>query len=51
MLEFPLPPSLSSPSLPSPSLQARVMYDFDGDVENGELVIKEGDEVVILNKV
>ena len=28
-----------------------MLYDFEGDTENGELVIKEGDEVVILNQV
>ena len=46
------PPSI--PPLPPSSLslwQARVLYDFEGDTENGELVIKEGDEVVILNQV
>ena len=46
---LPLSPSLSLSSLSLP--QARVMYDFEGDTENGELVIKEGDEVVILDQV
>ncbi len=31
--------------------QARVLYDFDGDEENGELTIKEGDDLNILNQV
>ena len=31
--------------------QARVLYDFDGDEENGELTIKEGDDLTILNQV
>ena len=46
---LPLSPSLFPSSLSLP--QARVMYDFEGDTENGELVIKEGDEVVILDQV
>jgi sorting nexin-9/18/33 len=29
---------------------ARVLYDFEGDTENGELVIREGDAVVILDQ-
>ena len=28
-----------------------MMYDFDGDTENGELVLKEGDILTITNKV
>lgn len=27
------------------------MYDFEGDTENGELVINEGEEVIVLNQV
>lgn len=33
------------------SIQARILYDFEGDTENGELVINEGEEVVVLNQV
>lgn len=32
-------------------LQARVLYDFDGDEENGELNIIEGTLITILNQV
>ena len=32
-------------------IQARILYDFEGDTENGELVINEGEEVVVLNQV
>ena len=32
-------------------VQARVLYDFDGDTENGELIIKEGDKITVLNQV
>ena len=28
-----------------------MMYDFDGDTENGELVLKEGDVLTVTNKV
>ena len=28
-----------------------MLYGFEGDTENGELVIKESDEVIILNQV
>ncbi len=31
--------------------QARILYDFEGDTENGELVIGEGDVVTVLNQV
>jgi hypothetical protein len=33
------------------SAQARILYDFEGDTENGELVINEGEEVTVLNQV
>ena len=33
------------------SVQARILYDFEGDTENGELVINEGEEVTVLNQV
>lgn len=32
-------------------VQARILYDFEGDTENGELVINEGEEVTVLNQV
>ena len=32
-------------------MQARILYDFEGDTENGELVINEGEEVTVLNQV
>ncbi|XP_064384617.1 sorting nexin-33-like [Halichondria panicea] len=32
------------------AMKARVLYDFDGDEENGELTIKEGDDLTILNQ-
>ena len=32
-------------------MQARVLYDFDGDTENGELVIKEGVKITVHNQV
>ncbi|KAL5499447.1 hypothetical protein EMCRGX_G010863 [Ephydatia muelleri] len=32
------------------ALTARVLYDFDGDTENGELIIKEGDKITVLNQ-
>ena len=32
-------------------MQARVLYDFDGDTENGELVIKEGEVITVHNQV
>ena len=32
-------------------MQARILYDFDGDAENGELVASEGTELTILNQV
>lgn len=32
------------------SLKARILYDFEGDTENGELVINEGEEVIVLNQ-
>ena len=28
-----------------------MMYDFEGDTENGELVLKEGEVLTITNKV
>ena len=28
-----------------------MIYDFDGDTESGELVLKEGDMLTITNKV
>ena len=31
--------------------QARMLFEFDGDTENGELVLKEGDIVTVLNTV
>ena len=31
--------------------QARILYDFEGDTENGELVINEGEEITVLNQV
>lgn len=32
-------------------VQARILYDFEGDTENGELIINEGEEVIVLNQV
>ena len=32
-------------------LQAQVLYDFEGDAENDELNLKEGDVVTVLNQV
>ena len=29
----------------------RALYDFEGDTANGELCIKEGDSIEVLNKV
>ena len=32
-------------------IQARVLYDFEGDQENGEVVVKENAEIQVLNRV
>lgn len=29
----------------------RAIYDFEGDADNGEINIKEGDEITVTNKV
>lgn len=32
-------------------VKVRAIYDFDGDTDNGELCIREGDMIGVINKV